>query len=488
MSTRAIGYFLITCLLLLAGLGTASYGYAPLSWFLSLAGSLCLLYVLRLSLHQWSTIAHVFVLFSMLYSLSGPAAVMFGTGTLAGFDENQRFDALNLWLADVATATLGLSLGFLIVTLAQPMGTACRMRAFPYRKVATFCILAASLGELLNMMRAGGLSTLFAGKAVYQSATSDLTLTVPSSLFGQMAFVFLGLHYGRIRANRTEKNDGESPRKRPYALVFAVLAVPLLTIHLILGQRLELGTYLISFLLGYFYQAPLTRIPRKWVVTGIALYVFFASLFAFRWAIPLLFTGQFTSLGISYETLVPFFVQALNPASSEFGSTFGNYDLLMTSGYEPQHGATYFKVLAGMIPKFLYPGEKPPSPTYEFRDRFFPQLAYRSRIAGTAFSSIMEARMNFGAVGAFIVYFVFGTFFALAETLRRRTRSPYLAAFYCSLGYLAMIVHRSGSDIATSYVYIVGLLLIIFLFEQVNLPRLRDRQQGRIPLYANRAQ
>lgn len=487
MSTKAIGYFLITCLLSLAGLGAAFYGYAPLSWFLNLGGFLCLLYALRLSLHEWSSIAHVFVLFSMLYSLSGPAEVMFGTGVLAGFGENQRYDALYLWLADVATATLGFSLGILAVGLAQPIRAVCLLRAFPYRKVATLCILVASLGELSNMIRAGGLSTLFAGKAVYQAATSDLVLTVPSSLFAQTAFVFLGLYYGRVRVNKTDQSEGGSPHKKPYALVFTTLAAPLLSIHLILGQRLELGTYLISFLLGYFYQAPLTRIPRKWVVAGVVLYVFFASLFAFRWAIPLILTGQFTSLGIRHETLVPLLVKALNPASSEFGGAFGNYNLLVTSGYELQYGATYFKAFAGMIPRFLYPGEKPLSPTYEFRDRFFPQLALRSRIAGTAFSSIMEARMNFGTVGIFIVYSTFGMFLALAEVLKHRVRSPYLAAFYCSLGYWAMIVHRSGSGVVTSYVYIGGLLVAIFLLKRVNLPRHRGKQQG-APLYANRAQ
>ncbi|MGQ9881923.1 MAG: hypothetical protein ACUVSV_13835 [Armatimonadota bacterium] len=488
MSTRVIGYFLITCLLSLVGLGTASYGHAPLSWFLNLGGFLCLLYTLRLSLHKWSSIAHIFVLFSMLYSLSGPAEVIFGTGTLAGFGENQRYDALGLWLADVAIATLGFSLGILAVRLAQPQaGTARYLRAFPYRTVATWCILVASLGELSNMIRAGGLSTLFAGKAVYQAATSDLILTVPSLLFGLMAFVFLGLHYGRARVNETDQSEGKSPHKKQRMLVFTMLAAPLLSIHLILGQRLELGTYLLSFLLGYFYQSPLVRVPPKWVVTGITLYVFFASLFAFRWVIPLLFTGQFTSLGFQYETLAPLFVKALNPASSEFGGTFGNYNLLVTSGYELQYGATYFKALAGMIPAFLYPGQKPPSPVYEFRDQFFPHLALRSRIAGTAFSSIMEARMNFGAVGVFIVYSVFGAFFTLAEMFKHRTRSPYLAAFYCSLGYFATIVHRSGSGSTTSYVYIGALLLMIFLLEQVKLPRYRDGQQG-VPLYANRVQ
>lgn len=475
MSTRVIGYFLITCLLSLAGLGTALYGYAPLSWFLNLGGFLCLLYTLRLSLHEWSSTAHIFVLFSMLYSLSGPAEVMFGTGTLAGFGENQRYDALGLWLADVAIATLGFSLGILAVRLAQPQaGTARYLRAFPYRTVATWCILAASLGELSNMIRAGGLSTLFAGKAVYQAATSDLILTVPSLLFAQTAFVFLGLYYGRARVNKTDQSEGKSPHKKPYVLVFTTLAAPLLSIHLILGQRLELGTYLLSFLLGYFYQSPLVRVPKKWVVMGFTLYVFFASLFAFRWVIPLLFTGQFTSLGLQHEALVPFFVEALNPASSEFGCAFGNYNLLVTSGYELQYGATYFKSLAGMIPAFLYPGQKPPSPVHEFRDQFFPHLALRSRIAGTAFSSIMEARMNFGAVGVFIVYSVFGAFFTLSEMFKHRTQSPYLAAFYCSLGYFAMIVHRSGIGPATHYVYIGALLLMIFLLKQVKLPRSRN--------------
>lgn len=429
---NSIRWFLVTNLLTLATLWANQYGLPALGWFTLLTAFVSLQVMLFYAWRSWVTVSALFGFFFLLYTLSGPYEVLFGSGEIPPFSPPFY---VQQWLTDASLAVMGICWGAVCVRLSRrliPAGSELRPRLH-LGTYATALMAAATLGEIINMIRAGGPGILLAGKAVYQAQTADIRFTLPSATVALVAFSFWGLYYAH------------TPRQTWKASVgFMLFAVPLLGIHLLLGQRLEIASYLLAFLLGFTYRKPLIRFPWRWALLGVGLYLVIAPLYGFRWVFPLIISGQHVEIEASTAGRLLF--SSLNPAANEFGGTFGNYSTYLQTGeQELLYGKSYLTGLLGVVPSFLFPGEKPKAITYEFRDRFFPQQAQRSRIAGTAFSSLLEARMNFGTSGVFLVFSLWGTLLAFVEKLKQETQSVWYAVFYSTLAQLAMIFHRSGA-------------------------------------------
>lgn len=429
---RGARWFLATNLLTLATLWANQYGLPALGWFTLLAAFVCVQVMLFFVWGSWITVSALFGFFFSLYTLSGPFEVLFGSGEIPPFSPPFYVQE---WLTDASLTVMGICWGMMCVRFSRRLArvdTDLRPR-LDLGACATALVAISTLSEIINMIRAGGPAILLAGKAVYQAQTADIRFTLPSATVALVAFSFWGLYYAH------------TPRRTWMASVgFTLFAVPLLGIHLLLGQRLEIASYLFAFLLGFTYRKPLARFPWRWALLGTALYLLMAPLYGFRWVFPLIISGQHVEIEASTAGRLLF--SSLNPAANEFGGTFGNYSTYLQTGeQELLCGKSYLTGLLGVVPSFLFPGEKPKAITYEFRDRFFPQQAQRSRIAGTAFSSLLEARMNFGTAGVFFVFSLWGTLLAFVEKLKQETQSVWYAVFYSTLAQLAMISHRSGA-------------------------------------------
>jgi oligosaccharide repeat unit polymerase len=83
-------------------------------------------------------------------------------------------------------------------------------------------------------------------------------------------------------------------------------------------------------------------------------------------------------------------------------------------------GRSYVDGLTIPIPRLIWP-EKPVSVTYQFRDEYFPAERERGTIAGTGFSSILEAYMNFGVAGIVAVYLLLGYCFGAFDGIAGRS-------------------------------------------------------------------
>ncbi|MFC6920915.1 hypothetical protein, partial [Meiothermus taiwanensis] len=323
-----------------------------LSLVFTLTSLLCLLAALRVLWGSWLTLSHVFVLFFALYTLSGPYEILYGSGQIAPFSPPFF---LKEWLADASVGIMAFSFGTFLIRLTVPLRAFNRATLLakpdPYR-FAVALMLIASSSELINLVRVGT-SALLAGKAVYQSEVSELALTLPSPIFALLAFGFLGLGLANF------------PTRKALVLLFyfLIIALPLLVIHLILGQRLELAMYLIALALGRYYYYPIIRFPTRLLFIGLLLYSIFVPLYAFRWAFPKLISGE--EITLSQEDSKKLILSSLNPALNEFGSPFGNYSTFLQSGnFELLWGKSYLNDLTVAIPNFLYPGEKPESIVY----------------------------------------------------------------------------------------------------------------------------
>lgn len=447
---NSIRWFLVTNLGALAALWANLYGLPALGWFTLLAAFVCMQVMLFFVWGSWITVSALFGFFFSVYTLSGPFEVLFGSGGIRPFSPPFYVQE---WLTDASLAVMGICWGMMCVRFSRrlaPVDGELRPR-LNLGTYATALMAAATLSEIINMIRAGGPSVLLAGKAVYQAQTADLRFTLPSATVALVAFSFRGLYYANTRRIAWIVPGS-----------FTLFALPLLGIHLVLGQRLEIASYLLAFLLGFTYRKPLIRFPWRWALLGVGLYLVIAPLYGFRWVFPLIISGQHVEIEASTAGRLLF--SSLNPAANEFGGTFGNYSTYLQTGeQELLYGKSYLTGLLEVLPSFLFPGEKPKAITYEFRDRFFPQQAQRSRIAGTAFSSLLEARMNFGTSGVFLVFSLWGTLLAFVEKLKQETQSVWYAVFYSTLAQLAMIFHRSSAGgLIGGYLWVAVILGMVW--------------------------
>lgn len=438
-------WFWATVFIAMIAWGLASYDYLHGAVIALLGALLSLAMMLRVAWGTWVTLSHLFVLFFTFYTLSAPIELLFGSGELPPFSPPY---AIREWLCDASVSVACLTGGMAFLRLiGQPRDVPVN-NLVDSALIAQILMLLASLGELSNIWRAGGLSVLFAPKAVYQAATSDVPVTVPSSTIALVAFALIGFYCAQQQTLRLS-----APLRH-----FGLLALPLIFVHIVMGQRLELASYMLTFVLAVSYRRNIVRLPTRWFVLGLSVYVLMSSLYAFRWVFPMWLAGQ--KISVPAGTALQSLVKALNPALSEFGGSFGNYSTFLQSGHDDlRWGETYLRDMTIVVPGFLYPGEKPQSVTYEFRDKYFGQWAERSRIAGTAFSSLLEARMNFGDIGPLLVFYCQGLFLALLEWGRCTVRSPWYALLYATFAQFALVVHRSSTaGTLSGYMLVLGTL------------------------------
>lgn len=460
---------LLTCATSAAAALLAADGYVVPAFLTATAASITLLWSARGVTGHWTALAVMFVGFFALYGLSGPLNVITGTPLADIFAFPYRTAD---FLQQQAHATLGLALGFLayalLIGLGAPhtdtpdVGTSHTDTPSHHRKslglpfsTAVLCLMLASAFEVITFIRVGGIPVLAMGKALYQSRASDLPLTLPSVELASLGFGLAAMWFAGHSAALSRREQ-----LRRVALILAA-ALPVLGIALALGRRGPLFGWALVWIVGRSVYVPLRTIPPRLVGAGLALVTASGVLFAGRATLAFgVATGDWAPF-IGAVTDVPRLVQAINPAGSEFGATFGNFSEYALRGNEaPRMGQTYIAGLSTLVPQALYPGQKPKTITYQYRDVFFPSEAARGAIASTGFSSIMEAYMNFRDVGVVAVYALVGAILLLTERLR--TAGAYPALFYLQLIPITQSFHRSELSLPLG-IACMSLALVVFV-------------------------
>ena len=450
----------LTCILAFSALFFSAVGSAKMSLLLVASASVTLLIFGKFLTKNYTSFLVIFLTFSLLYGLSGPLSTLYGENLSPLF--TQPYET-SFFLFNYSLAVAGITLGMVILSMLPFRHKPRPPLQANYRLIAilavTFAALASSC-EIVNFFRVGGISTLGHGKAVYQSSVGSLTLTLPSYGIALLAFSLISL------AHVFPRNKlGSSRSLSKYVLLFILTISPLFVITVMLGKRGPLVAWLLAILVGITYFRPIRRLSGKIMLILLIFYIGLSFIFANRWLVTnTVLTGdwsRFFSQAFRFERVVKF----LNPGANEFGSAFGNFSEYSKSGDSISiPGVTYVTALIGPIPSFLYPGEKPQQITYEFRDKFFPSEAVRSRIAGTGFSSILEAYMNFGVLGVFGVYFLVGIVLVLIERVRVVSQSPDLVLFYLLMLPLAQKFHRSSFGSVVNTILWATILIVVFRF------------------------
>ncbi|WP_374276688.1 oligosaccharide repeat unit polymerase [Azonexus sp.] len=428
----------------------------------------------KFATNSYTNVYIVYIVFSILYGISGPVAVQWGGGLNEIFPKPYRLQEITVFFSlSIVGTVLGLIAGGInsggdktsfntrlnLDVQVLNIGTLYRC--------AIFFLGLASVFELLNIQRAGGLEIIFLGKAFYQSAIAELTGVVPTLLFMMLGAALLGLYLSSANIN--------IKRNSIYAFLFAS---PWLLIMLISGRRGALVSIVLIVSLGYCYWKPIRLIKFKYIALTILFYSAMVALYVVRSQVEHAFaTGN---MNVIEERLLSSEVwsEAINPANNEFAAPFGNintYILRNTDG--PSYGGTYVSGLASAVPSILWPN-KPKQELYNFRDKYFPEEALRGAVASTAYSSILEAYVNFRELGIVLVYMTISFLLIRLEKYRLSSRNIFVSLYYLLLTPIAISFHRSSLDASFLFPAIFAGIGVVILKILGSYPRIVYRSRS----------
>ena len=293
------------------------------------------------------------------------------------------------------------------------------------------------------------------GKAIYQAAVDELRFTLPSSELSQVSIASLCAYIFISLKKKLKISKG-------FMSFLFIIMIPYLGILIFLGKRGNILSFIMMILLAIFQFKPMNKLSKKFVLWGIILYFILSSMFAIRNYTNLMFKnfGEFTDKVLEKNNLI----SAFNPGQNEFGCTFGNFNkLYISNDYEFLYGSSYIKGITHFIPSYLYPGNKPKLLMYEFRDKYFPFKAEISSIAGTAFSSILEAYWNFSYYGM-IIYLLYGFIICYVEfSLKKKSMFKFM--YYIGLIPYVYEFHRSDFGHISFQIILTSFLVgFVYLF------------------------
>ena len=416
---------------------------------------------------NYTNMSVFFVGFSIIYGLSGPINAAWGGGMPSIFSLPYN---VSPFICSYSLASIGLIIGILFYNIAKKTNDekilakinsakdrliAKKSSLYFYAKALA---LFGSLFEIINLYRIGGVEFLFKGKATYQSLISGLTLTLPSSELIIVSFALMGIYLSISDHRLIKKSILKSEVLLPFMYSF-----PYLLIKIILGQRGMVLSLFLCIFVGITYFKPIKKIKPKLLVLLLVLYLAMSFMYANRAIVSLI--PENPKLFIEMAFTKERFVRALNPCSNEFGAAFGNFSEFYNKNgtqFSPKLGFTYIKSLVLPIPSFLYPGQKPTQITYEFRDEFFSSEASRGSIAGTGFSSILEAYMNFQYFGVLVIYIIIGYFLQKVDW-EYRYKNIFTMVLYLSCMSLTISFHRSDFGSIFGSVFLKALVIIFIL-------------------------
>lgn len=445
-------YAIFSILLYLSSVVFSALDLNGICIIISFLASIFLIISVRKIYGNYSNITFLFAVFSIIYGLSGPIAAYFGTGLAEIFGKEYIYLS---YFISFSLSEIGLLIGISIqkskigtdfVTQKKEKN---KMKIIENQQFLSITIiitmLISTVFQLINTFRAGGISALMLGKAYYQAQESALTLTLPAEIVNLLAFACISIYLSLKISNKQKIN---------YLLLFitAIIFLPYLLIIVFLGQRGKLLHIIITCFIGIFNFIPFKKISVRIIIFAIIAYLGMGILTATRSITYLLKEDSelFWELATDKER----YINALNPGRGEFGCAYGNYNFFMLkNNFEYKLGDSYIKGFLMLVPAFAYPGVKPTQITYEFRDTYFPSEVNRSSIAGTGFSSILEAYWNFGYIGVFIIYTIYGLILAKLD-LKVSNNSFISLIMYTYMSSFVLEFHRAAfCDSACSIIY-----------------------------------
>lgn len=465
MNIKKIIISILITILFMASIGASVNGFVGVALIINLLTSTISIFHLKNINGGYSNLTIIFYGFSVLYGLSGPVAVYWGEGLHSIFGNNFN---VAIFLTAYSLSNIGFMVGVTLYNcvnanknkkvivdnnLIEYFGSNKKV----YVTLAVYLAFISMAFEIINFIRVDGFHTIMRGKAAYQSAVSELTLSLPSRNVAELGFVLLSIY---IAINLYKKTKVDKVK----ILLYIIYSIPYFSISLFLGKRGVLLSFLMIFIIGISFFEPIKKVKGKLVILLIVLYILMGFVYANRGIASLLVTDTeyFIDIAFNKERIV----KALNPGAQEFGAPFGNFNKFYTQTngeFQLLLGKSYITGLALLIPSFAYPGEKPQQIGYVFRDIYFPTEAARGSIAGTAFSSILEAYWNFGFFGIILIYFLLAYFLQYLDK-KYKYKSRLTSVVYLMIVPQVISFHRTSMGNIYASMIINMILISFFVF------------------------
>jgi len=404
----------------------------------------------------FNSITFLFLFLFGLYGYSVPLSILFKAdiGSYRLSDILDWFDvtkSLYSFILINHLALLGMSFAYLINHNKLASESNCAVSENnnneELKNLSIICGIISSIFELINFIRVGGFPTLDQGKLVYESAVSDLSLTLPSDFFCSLSFIFLAISIHKIKL---------------LDFIFTLCSNAIyLSIYLYIGERGTIFTIILLLLIGLTFYNKIIKIRPFYVLGLSVLYLFFLLFTVYRNIFSLglneNITFKMTKDYICENKNVVLFV--LNPANSEFGTACLNYrvNYEQNSDHSLKFGKTYLHFYTQLLPQSINPFYDKAVIT-EYRDKFFPERSLNGSIGGTAYSSLMEAYINFGLLGGFLIYFIIFFFLIRMEIYRWKNNGLFIHVFYMILITSVLLFHRS------TFEYVIYNLILFSTF------------------------
>lgn len=402
----------------------------------------------------FNSLAFFFLLFLGLYAYSVPISIVFNFALsphlysyLSSWGEVDR--SLIAYTVCVHLALTGCWLSsFFIGKATQSVYQRVPPNA-NYKPAYIILGALSSLFEGINILRVGGWSTVMLGKKAFQSAIAETSLMLPSERFFYLSVIFFAI-------NHLKKKIGLND-----LLLLCSVNIIYIYTNLIIGER---GTFvaLIGVLfISIFYFKPITRISIKYILLASIVYYLFSIMTIYR-DIYLDYDKPDLNSSLTFIRDNKSRLQLLlNPANSEFGAPCLNFRVLyqseaINSSMKYKYGATYFHVFRRIPPQKLNPIFDE-SVTIKFRNKYFSERAEGGSSGGTAFSSIMEAYVNFSFIGPFIVYFIVFLLIIIGEKRRLANFNLFSFLVYTQSFEVMMLFQRS------SFEYTLGIFIFYYI-------------------------
>ncbi len=239
---------------------------------------------------------------------------------------------------------------------------------------------------------------------------------------------------------------------------FVLINLAMIGLWILEGERSNILMLAFIILAIWASKYPV-RISVKWFIIFSILWLLFASIAYVRDAITHSIRARDPTIIIS-RVKEKFDWKWLYPG--EFKGPYLTITASIARGEEFKCGQTYLQAIPYLLPRSLYPGEKPLTVGHEF-GKYMQSLLNRKRRIGVGFSPIAEAYINFGFIGPLIVLFLFGIGLGYFSSLQRR-KSFLWTIVYASLLPVAWKLNRSGFANCFSYMaYSLGTLVFLYI-------------------------
>jgi len=432
----------------------AEYNFNYASFSLLLINCILLIYIAYLLTRNWFSISVIFAIFFLFYGLSGPFAVLFIPGRLPSpFHPPYQVGA---WLQAVNLALAGCALGFFLVSMETknilwhiPLKSNNKISSNSFLIASQFLITIASIISWVNIIRIGGIK--YPTRSLLLKAIGELFLTPPDAHWAYTGMGALGLWWAKTTKNHNTKKQ---------LIISLILFLPYVMYNILIGERGSLFSAILVFFVGYSLIKPFQVLSIRVIIIAIIVYIINAFIMAHR-----TYIFRYLSNEGSFMIDINTFYLRLNPGFIEFGNPFGTFSMYINNwDLPPLYGQTYLTDLLILIPRWLYPGEKPKTISMLFHEQIYGsefRRGYFTLGAGVGSSAIAVAHANFREPGIFLVYFLISSLIVALERKVRVYPNLFWLLFYVTIAPAAVVWNR----VSHIYYYLFYGIIAIFVFE-----------------------